>query len=137
MLKKTIKFKDFNEEDREEDFYFNLTEAELLEMETSTAGGYTTMVRKIVATKDTPAIMEIFKQLITKAYGEKSADGRRFIKNPILVEEFTQTNAYSQLYVELATDSEAASAFINGILPKSLQERIAEEGAKPALPSAT
>jgi hypothetical protein len=117
MLKKTIKYSDYNGLERTEDFYFNLTKAELMEMEMSTAGGLTEMINKIVATQDAPAIIKIFKELVLKAYGEKSADGKRFIKSEELATAFSQTEAYSILFMELATDPDAASAFVNGIVP--------------------
>lgn len=116
MLKKTITYTDYNNEERTEDFYFNLSKAELMEMELSTAGGLTEMITKIVNEKDVPKIIEIFKDLILKAYGQKSADGRRFIKSKELSEEFSQTEAYSELFMELASDDKAAAAFVNGIV---------------------
>ena len=118
MLKKTITYDDFNGATRTEDFYFNLTEAELMEMELSTAGGLAEMIQKIVAAQDAPAIIKVFKDLVLRAYGEKSADGKRFIKNAEIRDSFEQTNAYSQLFMELATDSDAAAEFVNGIVPQ-------------------
>ena len=121
MLKKTITYTDYNGAERKEDFYFNLTKAEIMEMEMSISGGLTEMINRIVAAQDAPAIVKIFKELILKAYGEKSADGRRFMKVdengvPLSI-NFSQTEAYSQLFMELATDADAASAFVNGIVP--------------------
>lgn len=117
MLKKTIKYEDYNGTEREEDFYFNLSKAEIAEMELSTEGGLAEKINKIVAEQDVPSIIVLFKQIILKAYGEKSADGKRFIKSDELSTAFSQTEAYSNLFIELATDSEKASAFINGIIP--------------------
>lgn len=117
MLKKTIKYTDYEGNERTEDFYFNLTKAELTEMELSTEGGLTTYIEKIVATQDSKKIIAIFKELILKSYGEKSLDGRRFIKNAELVDSFAQTEAYSELFMELAMNADAAAAFINGIIP--------------------
>lgn len=124
MLKKTITYTDYNDVERKEDFYFNLSKAEIMEMEMSTTGGLTEMINKIVATQDTPQIVKIFKELILKAYGEKSADGKRFVKvdengTPLSI-GFSETEAYSTLFMELATDAEAASAFVNGIVPKDV-----------------
>ena len=118
MLKKTIKYMDYNGVERNEDFYFNLTQAELTEMEMSTVGGLAEMINKIVAAQDAPAIIKVFKELILKAYGEKSADGKRFIKSDELSAGFSQTEAYSTLFMELATDADAAAAFVNGIVPE-------------------
>lgn len=117
MLKKTFTYVDYNGVERTEDHYFNLSKAELMEMELSTAGGLAEMINKIVAAQDAPAIVKIFKDLVLKAYGQKSPDGRRFIKSPEIAAEFAQTEAYSQLFMELATDADAASKFVNGIVP--------------------
>ena len=117
MLKKTITYIDYNGTERKEDFYFNLSKAEIMEMEMGTTGGMVEMINKIVAAQDAPAIIDMFKKMIRKAYGEKSADGKRFIKSKELSEAFSQTEAYSQLFMELATDADAASKFVNGIVP--------------------
>ena len=119
MLKKTITYTDFNGMERSEDFYFNLTKAEVMEMEMSTVGGLSEMIQRIIAAQDAPSIIKVFKDLVLKSYGEKSADGKRFIKTPEIAEAFSQTEAYSVLFMELATDADAASAFVNGIIPKT------------------
>lgn len=128
MLQKSIKYVDYNGVEREEAFLFNLTKAELMEMELGTAGGLTEMIQKIIQTKDQPSIIKIFKELILKAYGEKSADGKRFIKtdehgNP-LSRAFSETEAYSNLFMELSTDDKAAAAFVNGIIPEGLSKEL-------------
>lgn len=117
MLKKTITYTDFDGNERTEDFYFNLTKAEAMEMEMSTDGGFHKLLTKIVAEKDTKRIIEHFKDLILRAYGVKSPDGKRFIKNEEIRDSFAQTEAYSVLFMELATNAEASAAFVNGILP--------------------
>ena len=127
MLKKTIEYTDYNGVDREEDFYFNLSKAELMEWEMGTTGGLAEMIQKIVQTQDAPAIIAIFKDLILKSYGEKSADGKRFIKSDELREAFSQTEAYSNLYMELATDADKASAFIEGIVPVDIDTQKAKK----------
>lgn len=134
MLKKTIKYTDYNGVERTEDFYFNLTKAEIMELQLSTTGGLDEMIQRIIATQDVPAIAKIFKDLVLRAYGQKSPDGRRFIKNEELTEEFSQTEAYSELYMSLATDADAASAFINGIVPKDVAEKAAEMQKNQQLP---
>lgn len=125
MLKKTIKYTDYNGVERNEDFFFNLTRAEIMEMQLGTAGGLADQISKIISTQDTPKIMEIFKDIITKSYGEKSADGRRFMKKDEngrpLVNNFIDTEAFSELFTELATDDKAAAAFINGIVPADME----------------
>lgn len=124
MLVKTMTYKDFNGEERTEDFYFNLTEAELTEMSLSVNGGLDAYIKRIIAAQDTAELIKLFKELIQKAYGEKSLDGKRFIKNPELLEAFMQTNAYSDFFMELAKDSKAASDFVNGIIPANLEEEL-------------
>lgn len=125
MLKKKIKYTDYNGVEREEEFLFNLTKAELLEMQMSTAGGFENKIQAIIATQNMPEIVKIFKEIILKAYGEKSEDGKRFIKKDQngrdLALDFSQTEAYSNLFTELATDAKAAAAFINGIIPKDVE----------------
>lgn len=118
MLKKTITYTDYNGTERTEDFYFNLTKAEVIEMELSTSGGMVDTIQKIVSAQDAPAIVKVFKDLIMKAYGEKSPDGKRFVKSDELSTAFSQTEAYSQLFMELSTDADAAAAFVNGIVPQ-------------------
>lgn len=117
MLKKTITYVDYDGNERTEDFYFNLSKAELIEIETSNNGGLSKMIEKLVAEQDMRRIVEIFKDIILKAYGEKSLDGKRFIKSVELRDSFEQTEAYSQLFMELATNAESAAAFVNGITP--------------------
>lgn len=121
MLVKKIKYTDFNGNEREEEFYFNISKAELIEMELKTNGGFDTMLRKIISQQDSKKIVEIFKDLILKAYGVKSDDGRRFIKSKELSEEFSQTNAYNDLFLELTTNADKAKEFVNGIIDPSLQ----------------
>lgn len=124
MIKKTISYTDYNGVERTEDFYFNLTKAEVMEMEMSTKGGLAEMIQRIVAAQDQPAIIKIFKDLIIKAYGVKSPDGKRFIKNDEVVDEFVQTEAFSELFMELATDADAAAKFVNGIIPANLAKQL-------------
>ena len=128
MLKKTITYTDYNGVERTESFYFNFTKAEIAEMELSTEGGLGERIQKIIEAKDTPTLVKIFKKLILDAYGVKSDDGKRFIKSKELSDEFAQTEAYSNLFMELATNSDSASAFVNGIVPKV-------EASKPLPPS--
>lgn len=125
MLKKTIKYTDYNGVEREENFLFHLTKAELMEMEMGTTGGLAEMIQQIINSNDAPAIIKVFKDIILKAYGEKSADGKRFMKIsdagiPLSI-GFSQTEAYSQLFMELATDSDAAANFIKGIMPGDIE----------------
>lgn len=118
MLKKNIKYVDYDGNARAEDFYFNLNKAEIVELELGTTGGLTKMLEKIVQEKDNKRIVEYFKVIILKAYGEKSADGRRFIKSQELRDSFEQTEAYAELFMELSSNAKAAADFISGIVPK-------------------
>ena len=133
MLKKTITYHDYNGVEYTQDFYFNLSKAEIMEMELGTTGGLAEMIQKIVAAQDAPSIIKVFKDLILKSYGEKSADGKRFIKSDEISTAFSQTEAYAELFMELATNAEAAAAFVNGIVPAEM----AKEAATPVLKSLT
>lgn len=127
MLKKTMTYTDYNGVERTEDFYFNLTKAEIMEMEMSTSGGLAEMIQRIVSAQDAPAIIKIFKELILSAFGQKSPDGKRFVKSAELREEFSQTEAYSQLFMELATDADKANEFIMGIIPADVAKDMAKD----------
>lgn len=127
MLKKTITYEDFNGVERKEDFYFNLSKAEIMEMQFGTVGGLDVMLKKIIDAKDVKSIMDTFKMLILKAYGIKSDDGRRFIKSEEIAKEFEQTEAYSILYMELAYDDNAAAEFVNGIIPKDVATEVSNQ----------
>jgi hypothetical protein len=118
MLVKKINYTDYKGVKREEELYFNLSKAEVAEMELSHAGGLSEKIKRIVATQDGAEIISLFKDLIVRAYGVVSDDGKRFIKNDKLREEFLQTEAYSELFMELASDADAASKFVNGIIPQ-------------------
>lgn len=118
MVKKTITYKDYNGVERTEEFYFNLSKAEIMEMELSTTGGLAEAINKIVAAQDSPSIIKTFKDIILKSYGEKSPDGKRFIKSEEISTAFSQTEAYSTLFMELATNAEAGAEFVSGLVPK-------------------
>lgn len=129
MLKKIITYTDYNGVERTEPFYFNLSKAELMEMELGVTGGMTEMLNKIIAAKDAPSLMKTFKEIIMKAYGVKSDDGKRIIKSEELSIAFTQTEAYSVLFMELITDDKAAADFVNGIIPNEIQAEVAAQTA--------
>lgn len=134
MLKKSITYTDFNGVERTEDFFFNLTKAEIMELELGVTGGLTAMVQGVVMAQDTPSLIKIFKELILKSYGEKSADGKRFIKindaGVSLANNFAQTEAYSELFMLLATNEDEASNFIHGIVPSDVSERMDDDEVK-------
>lgn len=117
MLKRTMTYTDYNGLSRTEDFYFNLTQAEVTEMELSVDGGLVEMINRIVAAKDGKQIIALFKDIVLRAYGEKSPDGRRFVKNQEIRDAFAQTEAYSDLFMELATDAQKAAEFVKASFP--------------------
>ena len=120
MVKKTITYTDYNGVERTEDFYFNLTEAELIDMQMNEVGGLGELIQKVTAARDDVTTYNIFKDLIRRAYGEKSPDGKRFIKTPEVKDAFMHTEAYSIIFMELMQDEEKAAAFVNGIIPQKL-----------------
>lgn len=126
MFTKTIKYTDYDGNEREEAFLFNYTKAEILEMEMSYDGGFEKLLRKIIMTQDVPKVTEYFKKLILEAYGEKSMDGKRFVKSKELATAFSQTEAYSNLFIELTTNANSATEFINALLPAKLMDEIRE-----------
>lgn len=136
MLKKTISYVDYDGVPRTEEFYFNLSKSELIELSHSGGGGLDEQLKAIVAARDNAAIIRKFKEIILLGYGVRSEDGRRFIKNPQLTEEFSQTAAFEELFIELATNGQAGIDFINGLVPADLAEAVAklsqEELAKAA-----
>lgn len=131
MITKTITYTDYNGTERTEKFHFNLNKAEIMEMEMSETGGLAEKIQKIVDSQDSKEIFKLFKDIILKAYGEKSDDGKRFIKDEKLSNAFSQTEAYSILFMELATDADAAANFVNGIIPSDVAARV--EAQHPAL----
>ena len=125
MVKKTITYTDFNGVQRTEDFYFNYTQPELAKMEFGVDGGLSEMIEKATTNKDNKVLQDLFEKLILGAYGEKSEDGRRFIKRPEISEEFSQTAAYSVLWTELAQNADAATKFFNEVIPDTIKKQIA------------
>lgn len=132
MHKETIIYVDYNGTERTEDHFFNFTKAELTEMQLGTTGGLAEMIQNIVNAQDVPALIKIFKDIILKAYGQKSPDGKRFIKSKELCDEFSQTEAYSQLFMKLAFDSDAAAKFINNVVPADMSAEL-NKSNHPAL----
>lgn len=132
MRVERITYNDYDGTSRTEDFYFNLSKAEMLEMEFSWDGGFQKVIQKIVDTKDQKRLIEIFKMIILKAYGEKSLDGKKFLKTDeqgrsLAQLNFVPTEAYSELFMKLATDDKAASEFIKGIMPKNLDDSLPDK----------
>ena len=115
MYVKKVEFTDYNGQKREEEFYFNLSKAEIYEMQLGKKGGFDAYLRRIMAAQDVPSLAKEFKELLLKSYGEKSEDGRRFIKSPELTKAFMETEAYSIIFTELITDAQAAAEFANKV----------------------
>lgn len=115
MIKETITYDDYNGNKRTEDFYFNLTRAEAMKLELGKTGGLTATIRRIISAQDGPEIIKLFEELLLTSYGVKSLDGKRFEKSEEISRAFSQTPAYSILFMKLATDADYAAKFVNGL----------------------
>lgn len=135
MIVKRIKYTDYDGNEREEDFRFNLSESELMKMEFDTEGGMEALINKIIDEKDAKKIGELFDRVILMSYGEKSADGKRFVKSPEISKAFSETEAYNVLYMELLTDEKAAAAFVNGLVPQKLANEMQAQQNRSAIPA--
>jgi hypothetical protein len=124
MLEKTIRFKDLAGNDVEETFCFHLSKAEIAEMELVHKGGLADYIRRIAADQNGAEIMAVFKEIIRKSVGRRSDDNRRFLKNSEIADDFMQTDAYSELFIQLVTNAEAAVEFMNGIVPSDLRDAV-------------
>lgn len=129
MYKKTISYTDYDGNERTEDFYFNLTKPELTDLELSVNGGIKKMAEKAVQEKNGPVLLNIFKEIVKRAYGEKSPDGRRFMKSEEITKNFTETEAYVIMFLELVNDEKAATAFIEQTFPKDMVEEAKKANA--------
>lgn len=125
MIKITKTYTDYNGVTRTEDFYFHFTKAELLKMEMGVKGGLAEMVKRASQTQDAPTIIKVFEDLVAKSYGVKTLDGKGFDKSPEVVKEFLQTEAYSDIFMELATNDEKAAEFVNGVVPADMSKQAA------------
>ena len=121
MLKKTVTYTDYNGIERTEAFYFHYTEAETLDMEMSTEGGFAERIQKIIDAKDQVSLMKLIKKFVIDAYGIKSEDGKRFIKNDKVKTEFLESPAYSKIWMELVMDDEVAADFVNNVIPSDMK----------------
>ena len=120
MIKKRIKYEDFDGVEREEDFYFNLTKTELVKWNYSESGGLEEVVKKIIDTKDAKELLKIYDKIITMSYGVKSPDGKKFVKSEEITNDFKDTNAYDVMFIEYLSHPESFNAFIDGIMPKDI-----------------
>ena len=133
MFKKTIKYVDYKGNEREEDFYFNITKSELVEMELAQKGGMSEYLEKITKAQTKDELVLWFKKIILKAYGEKSDDGRRFMKSEEISKAFSETEAFNQLYMELIVDEKKAAEFVNAVVPEFTEEELGQLSEKPQL----
>ena len=127
MIKKAIEYTDFDGNVRKEDFYFNLSKDELIQLGVKYPGGLEKKLNRLVESNDIQEIYDIFRTVILESYGEKSEDGRRFVKSEEMTTAFSQTNAFSELIMGLINDSEHGAKFIEGLLPKDLLEMVKME----------
>ena len=132
MLKKRITYTDYDGLERTEDFYFNLSKSELVELELTTVGSLTAALQKMVDAKDVSELAATFKEIMLKAYGEKTPDGRRFVKSDDISVAFSQTPAYDELFMELFTNPNSMIDFVNGIIPKDAAKAVAQSVSTPA-----
>lgn len=124
MYAEKIKYTDYNGLEREEPFYFELSEAEVMEMDLITPGGLGQMLQHIVDSNDAAGMITQFKAILLKAYGEKSPDGKKFIKNAAATENFMYSPVYSMMFMKLATDADYATKFIEAVVPKPREETV-------------
>ena len=126
MLTKTVKYTDYNGNERTETLNFHLTKAEIAEMELSMPGGMSATIQRIIEAQDTKELIAIFKDLLLRSYGVKSPDGRRFIKNDKVKTEFVECPAFSDIFMDMVTNDELAAEFVNGVIPDTMKKRFAE-----------
>jgi hypothetical protein len=124
MFKETFEFKDYFGVDRKEDHYFQLSEPEVMQLNFSSVGNLKDTVEKITQEQDGGRIISLFEQIIQKAHGERSEDGRLFIKNKEALERFIYSPVYSMMYMKLATDADYAARFLREILPKDMKKEM-------------
>ena len=124
MIKKTVTYTDYNEVERTETFYFHYTEAEILDMEMSEEGSFADRIQRIIDAKDKTALMKLIKKFVIDAYGVKSEDGKRFMKSDELKTAFLECPAYSDIFMDMVTNDEAAAEFVNGVIPSTMKDRV-------------
>lgn len=130
MLKKTITYTDYDGMERTEDFWFNLSKTELTKLDAELPGGVLGVLRKIIDKKDRKALVDFIETLILRSYGEKTLDGKRFVKTPDMAEEFMQTPAYDELFMSILSDTDSQTSFINGVMPQSMVKEIEQTDKK-------
>ena len=126
MIKRTVTYEDYNGEKRTETFYFHYTEAEILDMEMSEEGSFAERIQRIIDAKDNTALMKLIKKFVIDAYGVKSDDGKRFMKNDEVKAAFLECPAYSDIFMDMVTDEDIAAEFVNGVIPNTMKDRVAK-----------
>lgn len=138
MLIKSITYTDFLEKEHTEDFYFHLSKAEIAELHLGFSGGLSEYLEEVIKAEDGEKIIQAFKKIIRASVGKRSEDGKKFVKNDEVVSDFMDSPAYSVMFMELVTDSKAATEFIKGIVPKDMVDKIEENVQNtPQIPSST
>lgn len=122
MFKKTIKYEDFNGEQQEEDFYFHMSKAELIEM--AADGDIQKRLQRIIESKDNRKIFDEFKALLANAVGLRSEDGRTFRKDDYARAQLMESPAFDELVLELCTDAKAATEFVTNLIPQKMQKEL-------------
>lgn len=135
MKAMTVTYVDFNDVERTETHYFNVSKTELVKMQAGTDGGLYALMQRAIDARNEQMFAEVYEKIIDMSYGVKTADGRGFKKNPELLAEFKATGAYDALFIEML-DADKFAAFVNGILPGDLAKEVEAEMAKNGLPAA-
>lgn len=119
MIKKTITYTDWNGDSRTEDFYFNLSKVEIAELEYGLVPGrsLSESIKTLINANDMATVIDVIKQILLKSYGEKSPDGKRFMKSPEISRSFEENPAFEIVYMELATNADYAADFISNLVP--------------------
>lgn len=126
MIKKTVTYTDYNGVERTESFYFHFNEAEILDMEMSTEGGFAERVQRIIDAKHQTELLKVIKQFVYDAYGVKSEDGKRFMKNDEVKAAFIESPAYSEIFMEMLTNDKLAAEFVNGVVPENMKDKLTD-----------
>lgn len=124
MLKHEITYEDFNDEKVTETLYFNISKTELMELEVEHPEGMHDWLQRMVKIEDKKKLFAEFKRIILLSYGEKSPDGKRFIKSDEIRNDFEHSAAFEALFVSLIESEDTVAKFITNVLPKDLQEDV-------------
>jgi hypothetical protein len=139
MFKITKTYKDYDGNEMTNDFYFSLSQQEIVELNFTSPGGLVRYIESIQKTNDGGEIIGFFKKILLASYGQKVFDpkfGTRFSKLPEYVEQFVSTPAFSMIYMDLATDAKLAADFIRGVVEDAVDIDDAEFNAAIAKASA-